>query len=149
MKTNISVLSILSLLLLGCNEIPQIPQPQVPHNKSNFITPKDNNFTKPIEQNITKEKPKYKKQTIPKAPKKDIKLKKVEDNNFSPDYMYPTVTAKKKTTTTPLANKSIPSSITKEECISMIGQDRFDRYVKMLGSQDSAIKRCQMIKAQS
>jgi len=146
MKSNILIVPIISIFFIGCNEIPQIPQPHVPQNKSNFIQPKDINTSKPMEQNRTK----YPKQATIKAPKKNIKLKKVEDNNFSPEYMYPTVAKKQtKTPTTKIVSDNTTTSVTKEECISMIGQERFDRYVQMLGSQNAAIKRCQMIKAQS
>jgi len=147
MKYQITFISTVVLLFTGCNEIPQIPQPHVPHNKSNFVTPQDNNLSKPIDQNATTRV----QQTIPKKPKKNIKLKTVEDKNFSPDYMYPSTPTpkvqKKTVVSAPKTTKA--STMSKDECISMIGQERFDRYVQMLGSQNDAIKRCQLIKSQS
>jgi len=89
---------------------------------------------------------------IPKAPKKEIKLKKVEDTNYSSNYMYPG--AKKKaptptkvvTTPTP-ATKTASSDMTKAECISMIGADKFAKYTQMFGSESASLKRCKMLKA--
>jgi len=143
MKKQLTLVTILSTLFIGCNQIPQMPKPHVPNSKNNFTTPTDTNLSKPLEERKIKQV----KQTIAKKPKKNIKLKKVEDNNFSPEYMYPDTS-----TTQKVVKQSTPkttTSINKEECISMIGQDRFDRYVQMLGSESDALKRCQLIKAQS
>jgi hypothetical protein len=38
-------------------------------------------------------------------------------------------------------------SVSREECIAMIGQEKFDRYTRMLGGESGAIKRCTMLKA--
>jgi hypothetical protein len=35
----------------------------------------------------------------------------------------------------------------KKECISMIGQEKFNKYTQMLGNEASAIRKCQMLKA--
>ena len=86
----------------------------------------------------------------PKPKKKNIKLKKVEDTNFSSEYMYPKAKRKKEKTVKVAkaeATKAPSSSMTKAKCISMIGQNKFDKYTQMLGNETSAIKRCQMIKA--
>jgi|LGOV01.1.fsa_nt_gb hypothetical protein len=101
------------------------------------------------------EKKVKKKSTRAKAPKKDIKLKEVEDSNFSSEYMYPETKKKKEKpvtiakadsteTVTPAASTS---NMSKGECISMIGQEKFDKYTQMLGDEASAIKRCKMLKA--
>jgi len=91
-----------------------------------------------------------------KPPKKKIKLKKVEDENFDSRYMYPeTKKSKKKSkkrvkiakASTDAAPKKETQSMGKEECVSMIGQDKFDKYTKMFGSEASSIKRCKMLKA--
>ena len=47
-------------------------------------------------------------------------------------------------TTAPAASTS---SMGRGECISMIGQEKFDKYTQMLGDEASAIKRCKMLKA--
>jgi hypothetical protein len=144
MKYTISSISVLVLLFNGCSQIPEL---SVPEKKSNFIKHKDHNVTAPKPKHTTKKI----KHTIPKKPKKKIKLKTVEDQNFSPDYMYPTTskTTKKIAQIQPIKDTPAQTSaMSKDECISMIGQERFDRYIQLLGSQSSAIKRCQMIKAQ-
>jgi hypothetical protein len=137
----LTILSISYLTFTGCNKVPQLPQPHVPQNRSNFIQIPDTNATNPIDTNQT-----TKPITIPKPPKKHIKLKKVQDNNFSPEYMYPT-TPKKEVKKVAKDEMLVSTTMTQQECINLIGQERFDRYTQMLGSIDGAIKRCMMIKA--
>jgi len=109
--------------------------------------------TAPVIKQPVKEVKKPIKHTPP--PKKDIKLKEVEDTNFSSEYMYPETKSKKEK---PVAVAKVDSTETtvpepssskmgKNECISMIGQAKFDKYTQMLGNEASAIKRCQMLKA--
>lgn len=111
--------------------------------------------TAPVVKEPVKKVKKVKKRSAPKAPKKDIKLKEVEDTNFSSEYMYPETKTKKAKpvavakadsteTTAPAASTS---NMSKGECISMIGQEKFDKYTQMLGDEASAIKRCKMLKA--
>ena len=126
-----------ALLFVGCT-----PQP--------VVEPAEKVVKKP------KTKPKAKKRRkAPKAPKKNIKLKEVEDTNFSSEYMYPETKTKKAKpvavakvasteTTAPAASTS---NMSRGECISMIGQAKFDKYTQMLGDEASAIKRCKMLKA--
>lgn len=38
------------------------------------------------------------------------------------------------------------SGVTKSECISMIGQEKFDRFSKRFGGEASTIKRCAILK---
>ena len=89
------------------------------------------------------------KRDLPPAPKKVHKAKKVEDSNYSDKYMYPDdgSAAKKDpvvTTETPVVHSN---SMSKEECIAMISQEKFDKYSTMLGSEAASIKRCIMLKA--
>ncbi|MCF6243848.1 MAG: hypothetical protein L3J43_02290 [Sulfurovum sp.] len=90
-------------------------------------------------------------QELPTPPKKNIKLKKVEDNNFDSEYMYPQTKHKTKkvepTIKTPTQTTSTSPSMTKESCITMIGQDKFNKYTKMFGNEAASIKRCAMLKA--
>ena len=85
---------------------------------------------------------------VPPKPKKDIKLKEVEDTNYSSEYMYPKDTVKKdkvaKPSEVPLASDT---GMNKEECIAMISQEKFDKYATIFGSETASIKRCNMIKA--
>ena len=82
--------------------------------------------------------------TIPKAPKKNIKLKKVEDNNYSSGYMYPGA-SKRKSANVP--KRTTLSVMTRAECISMIGQAKFDKYTQMFGNENASLKRCSMLRA--
>jgi len=78
-------------------------------------------------------------------PKKQITLKKVEDRNYSSDYMYPD-DKRKPHKSAPIASAAT-GTMNKAECIAMIGQEKFDRYTQMFGSEAAAIKRCTMIRA--
>ena len=130
MKITISLLTA-AFLMLGCTQEPQVKQ----------VTKKP----------ITKTK-RYK--AVPPPPKKKIKLKEVEDENFSSDYMYPT-TAKKSNKTTEVSKKEPLSSdtpqattteMTKKECIGLIGQEKFDKYAQMYGGASAPLKKCKMLK---
>ena len=88
---------------------------------------------------------------LPKAPKKNIELKKVEDSNYSSSYMYPgankkPITTKKSENSANSTPKST-STMTKAECISMIGEEKFTKYTTMFGSEAASLKRCKMLKA--
>jgi len=86
---------------------------------------------------------------LPPAPKRKIKLKKVEDKNYSDHYMYPEdiKAAKKDPIVKSNTVTTTASVMTKEECISMISQEKFDKYTAMFGSEAASIKRCTMLKA--
>ncbi len=87
-------------------------------------------------------------QTLPPPPKKDIKLRKVEDNNYSSGYMYPkTSKASPKKSSQASNQPSVTTEMSKEECISMIGQEKFDKYTQMFGNEGASLKRCKMLKA--
>jgi len=84
---------------------------------------------------------------LPPAPKKNIKLKKVEDNNYSSGYMYPSATKKKPLKVAQATTTSTSTSMDRAQCITMIGQEKFDKYTQMFGSEDASLKRCKMLKA--
>ncbi len=86
---------------------------------------------------------------LPPAPKKKHVPKAVEDANYSDKYMYPedSKAAKKDPVKKEDTSTSTLQSMTREECISMISQEKFDRYTAMFGSEASSIKRCAMLKA--
>ena len=131
-KTLLIALITTALLVVGCVEQ---PKPEV---------------VKVVEKAKPKPKKKY---VAPKAPKKNIKLKEVEDENFSSEYMYPDAkkkeTVKVAETTTPVTSESSPVevSMNNSECIAMIGQEKFDKYSEMYGGASGALKKCKMLKA--
>ena len=87
-------------------------------------------------------------QSIPQRPIKKITLKKVEDDNFSEAYMYPENRDKKEEKVEANRTSSaLVQSMTKEECIGMIGQEKFNKYTQLFGNEASSIKRCAMLKA--
>ena len=87
------------------------------------------------------------------APKKNIVLKKVEDSNYSSSYMYPKTRIKKitpskvKVVKTVQPKKTSITTMTKAECIGIIGTDKFAKYTQMFGSESASLKRCKMLKA--
>jgi len=83
-------------------------------------------------------------QTPPKA---THTLKEVEDTNFSPEYMYPETAVKKPAKTQQASTAQMTVQMSRDECIGMIGQEKFDHYTQMLGSESGAIKRCIMLKS--
>ncbi len=99
---------------------------------------------------IVKPKPKPKVHA-PQPPKKNIKLKEVEDENFSSEYMYPETSKKTAKEPEKLATVAAESpsvaAMTNEECISMIGQEKFEKYAQMFGGDAGALKKCKMLKA--
>jgi hypothetical protein len=81
----------------------------------------------------------------PPPPKNTHKPKEVKDTNYETAYMYPEDKKKKKEKVTTTATNS--DQMSKEECIDMVTQEKFDKYTAMFGSEEASIKRCQMIKA--
>lgn len=85
--------------------------------------------------------------SLPPAPKKNIKLKKVEDTNYSSSYMYPGTPKQKPVKVAQVAKESSGSSMDKAQCINMIGADKFAKYTEMFGSESASIKRCAMLQS--
>ncbi|PHS31101.1 MAG: hypothetical protein COA92_08900 [Sulfurovum sp.] len=82
------------------------------------------------------------------ASKRKMKLKKVEDDNYSSEYMYPqTKSQPQKVTKLAQAETTTSPVMGKEECIGMIGQNKFDKYTQMFGNEAASVKRCAMLKA--
>lgn len=121
-----------ALLFTGCAE-------QAPKVKTAPVKPKESNATKYV---------------APPPPKKHIELKEVQDDNYSPEYMYPDDKYKKdklaeaKESDNPDASlEKASESMSKEECISMIGQEKFDKYTELYGNEAASIKRCTLLKS--
>jgi len=129
-----------TLLFTGCgnNYIPNLPQPQ---QVTSIESP-----TLAKEEVVTPEK-------LPPVKKKHYAIKKVEDSNFSDHYMYPetpSVKTPKLPTTTSLvdsASDAASPTMTKATCIAMLGEEKFNKYTQMFGSEAASIKRCAMLKA--
>jgi len=122
MKYTVVTLSLLMFLLSACGTQVETPTP------------------------VKKEAPQtVKKRTLPPPPKSTHKPKEVKDTNYETAYMYPEDNKKKKEKVTTTADTS--TEMTKEECIAMVTQEKFDKYTTMFGSEEASIKRCKMIKA--
>lgn len=87
--------------------------------------------------------------TPPAPPKRSFKPKAVQTDNYSSEYMYPSNTEQH--TTVKKEEKEEQSiadnTMTKEECLAMIGQEKFEKYTKMFSNEAGAIKRCTLLKA--
>jgi uncharacterized protein YcfL len=130
-------LSLTALILAGCTAS-QHPAYQK-KGQSIIVSSQTNQWQQMTEQT-----------TPPPPPKKKIKLKKVENHNYSDQYMYPENNARvKQTILTPVKKPQVmnESTMSKEECISMIGEEKFNKYTALFGSQAASLKRCTMIKA--
>jgi hypothetical protein len=87
---------------------------------------------------------------VPQRAHKKIELKEVQDGNYSSAYMYPQDKVKKEKVVKVAAVEtpaSTSNTMSKEECVNMIGQEKFDKYTQMFGNEASSIKRCAMLKA--
>jgi len=122
MKYTVVTLSLFMLLLSACGSQADTPVP----------------VKKDVTQTVERKAP-------PPPPKKTHKLKEVKNTNYETAYMYPEDKKKKKEKVSTTANTS--SEMSKEECVAMITQEKFDKYTTMFGSEEASIKRCQMIKA--
>ena len=126
MKSTLILLSAAAFMLLGCNEQPQVRQPVQVKKKA---VPKSYD-------------------NVPKPPKKNIELKEVEDDNFSSDYMYPDANKKPEKIEKVVAEEpATVKEMSKAECVSMLGQEKFDKYAQMFNGDAGAIKKCKMLKA--
>lgn len=122
MKYTVVTLSLLMFLLSACGSQVDTPAP----------------VKKDVPQTV-------KKKTLPPPPKSTYKPKEVKDTNYEASYMYPEDKQKKKEAAPQSSATSI--NMSKEECIAMVTQEKFDKYTAMFGSEKASIKRCQMIKA--
>lgn len=91
---------------------------------------------------------------LPPPPPSTHVDKEVEDNNYQEQYMYPEDGSaakkdpdEKKSQNAETSAIADTESMTKEACIAMIGQEKFDKYSEMFGSEEASIKRCGMMKA--
>jgi hypothetical protein len=139
------------LTFSGCTSNSQIVQLQNRTIQQSLIIQKQQQQIHELKakiKNLTKQKDTNRNKAFntPVKPKKNIKLKKIEDNSYSSDYMYPD-DKKTKKKTAPVTTVSQSSLMSKAECIAMIGEAKYDRYTEMFGSETAALKRCAMIRA--
>ena len=142
------------LLFSGCNSGTQNIQLQNQNAKQALIIQQQQAQIDALTKKVTKKKSiqTQRNRTASTPPKKNIKLKKVEDDNYSSRYMYPGQAKKKpvklaKATPVATASASTSSTMGKAECVAMIGADKFEKYTQMFGSEAASIKRCRMLKA--
>jgi len=139
------------LFFSGCNSTKQNVQLQNKNAQQALLIQQQQARIEALTKHITKSKSRKRNVTrrsaLPPKPKRNIKLKKVEDTNFNSEYMYPQTKTKAKKVAPLAKTTTTSSSMTKEACITMIGEDKFNKYTKMFGNEASSIKRCAMLKA--
>jgi len=139
------------LFLSGCNSTKKNVQLQNKNAQQALLIQQQQAKIETLNKRLGKHKPKKRRasrsSTLPPEPKKNIKLKKVEDSNFNSEYMYPQTKGKTKKVETLAQATSTGSSMSKESCIAMIGEDKFNKYTQMFGNEAASIKRCAMLKA--
>ena len=132
-RTNIVIVLMgASLFFVACSDT----QPQI--------------VTQPIkaeEHNSTMQK----RYVAPPPPRKKIALEEVQDDNHSPEYMYPEDRYKKdklvEKSESDLSLERETPHMSREACIAMIGQEKFDKYSAMFGNESASIKRCTLLKS--
>ena len=150
------VIAVLTLLgLSGCTSNSQVVQLRNQTMRQSLIIQRQQRQIAELQAKLEskQQKPanislKHKKDTQSQKytkPKQNIKLKKVEDTNYNSDYMYPDDKKTKSTQTVATATPTV--SMNKAECVTMIGEAKFERYTQMFGGEAAAIKRCAMIRA--
>jgi len=83
----------------------------------------------------------------PPPPRKHIKPKEVQDDNYTPAYMYPEDTGKKDREEVEAETQVATQHplLSREACIAMIGEAQFNRYSAMFGNETAALKRCTLL----
>jgi len=143
-----TLLTLSTLIFIACT--PKSPEP-ISIQEENLSL--ENNTSALIEAQLEKKQKLEKiqkdkaKKFLPPPPKKKIKLKKVKDNNFDAKYMYPEDKKEKKKENSKDIKNTIISKMTKEKCISMISQEKFDKYTAIFGNEEASIKRCAILQA--
>lgn len=132
-----------------------MPNPKLPvllTGASLFFAACSNTAPQVVKQPAAKE-PVKRYAPVPPPPKKKIELKEVQDDNYSPEYMYPDdkykkdKLAEKSETTAEAPAEAATPGMSREECIGMIGQEKFDKYTEMFGNEAASIKRCTLLKS--
>ena len=158
-------LTLLSLLFVGCTSTDSLqPVPQI------IVSIPQ---TEIVNKKVIKKKTSTKDKTS-KTSKVKHTMRKVEHTNYSDKYMYPedtkaakkdpikkapvkkvvvaAVKAESNVTKAPkvvkiIKAKNVANKMSKSECISMMGEDKFTHYSKIFDGEAGAIKRCAMLKA--
>lgn len=122
------IVILLTLIITGCSS-----------NQSEIVSPEETKT--PQTQTIQK--------YTASPPKRTFTPKIVQAENYTSEYMYP-----ENKVQPALVNKDNQveqstemEDMTKEECIGMIGQEKFEQYTEMFSGEAAAIKRCTILKA--
>lgn len=135
------------ILFSGCSSRTQALQLQKQNAQQALLIQQQQAQIDALNEKLKAKAKARKRSALPQAPKKNIKLKKVEDNNYTSKYMYPGTPKKKPVKVAQLAKPNVGTPMDKAQCINMIGADKFAKYTEMFGSESASIKRCSMLQA--
>lgn len=135
------------ILFSGCSSRTQALQLQKQNAQQALLIQQQRAQIDTLNEKLKAKAKTKKRSALPPAPKKNIKLKKVEDNNYSSNYMYPGAPKKKPVKVAQTTKAKVGTTMDKAQCINMIGADKFAKYTEMFGSESASIKRCAMLQA--
>ena len=127
------VLFLFSALILstGCSHVRTIP---VPESEGEWVSGNSRMYVRQDEgKYVIKEEP-Y-----------SLKSKKKDPELLGPQRTYDHTARTASTSRTRTRNKAA-SGMTRQQCVSMIGQAKFDRYVQKYGGEKGALRRCLVLK---
>ena len=119
------------ILSTGCSHVRTIP---VPESEGEWISGSSRMYVRQDEgKYIIKEEP-Y-----------SLKSKKNDPELLGPQRTYEHTADSAAVSQTHTRGKTT-SDMTRQQCISMIGQEKFDNYVKKYGGEKGALRRCLVLK---
>jgi len=134
------VLFLLSALILstGCSHVRTIPVPESEGEWTSEV-PK----TRPTKNRmyVRRDEGKY----VIKDEPYSLKSKKKDPELLGPQRTYNETTHTAATTRQKTRHRAA-AGMTRQQCVSMIGQAKFDRYVQKYGGEKGALRRCLVLK---
>ena len=134
------VLFLLSALILstGCSHVRTIP---VPESEGEWTSEVPKTQSSRNRMYVRQDEGKY----VIKDEPYSLKSKKKDPELLGPQRTYDH-TASTASTSRARTRSKAASGMTRQQCVSMIGQAKFDRYVQKYGGEKGALRRCLVLK---
>ena len=129
------------MLVSGCSAVHNI---QVPEDDGDWITAMGGKNTKRMYTRKMYTRKKEAPYVIRPEPY-SVKSKKKDPELLGPQRTYRVGTSSRTRSTT-TARRKVTAKMTKASCISLIGQAKYDSYIKKYGGEKGALRRCLIIK---
>jgi len=132
------VLFLLSAMILstGCSHVRTIPVPESEGEWTSEVPQSGRN-----RMYVRQDEGKY----VIKDEPYSLKSKKKDPELLGPQRTYEHTTSTASASRTHTKTKTT-SDMTRQQCISMIGQEKFDNYVQKYGGEKGALRRCLVLK---